>query len=496
MSVIGNTMMLPMPPLNGMDIPFDLSQNKAKQTAENCLEYRPNFKNDAAVNEPLDLRISYKKKLMFVEREADQKQLFGSVEKFRKVHKSRLFRSFDRPNEPWQKHLFRSFDRPNESWKKHLLGSVDMPSEAYKPHLFVSVDKSKPLNFHSEETLDLQSTLSDVTYPHAIHPAYQTAHHNALFKGVPNSMISSFLPRHPFLGSLFNNPSSIEFVRAHMENLENPIPDLLQPHSNKVKERYTCKYCGKLFPRSANLTRHLRTHTGEQPYKCNYCERSFSISSNLQRHVRNIHNKEKPFKCSLCDRCFGQQTNLDRHLKKHESDGPTILDDFPKTRNVQQKNEKYFAEIRNFAGKVAENTSEKAGNVTSLQSTFSIVNQLNRKTASSSSTDNNSTSQLQLPPGGDSLCAETSVKKTRLDSGGDSPLSTMTSSSKNSVSTACELENDREIVSERQNKTLTGPATLRLKIVSQAQNTDNNDSKSSKEAEYQEDNDRKRETTK
>ena len=60
--------------------------------------------------------------------------------------------------------------------------------------------------------------------------------------------------------------------------------------------RYTCKFCSKSFPRSANLTRHLRTHTGEQPYKCKYCERSFSISSNLQRHVRNIHNQEKPFR--------------------------------------------------------------------------------------------------------------------------------------------------------------------------------------------------------
>lgn len=68
------------------------------------------------------------------------------------------------------------------------------------------------------------------------------------------------------------------------------------------KDKHICKYCFKSFPRSANLTRHLRTHTGEQPYSCRYCERSFSISSNLQRHIRNIHNKEKPFKCLKCNR--------------------------------------------------------------------------------------------------------------------------------------------------------------------------------------------------
>ncbi|XP_044010199.1 MDS1 and EVI1 complex locus protein EVI1-B-like [Aphidius gifuensis] len=122
----------------------------------------------------------------------------------------------------------------------------------------------------------------------------------------------------------------------------------------KTKDRYSCKFCGKVFPRSANLTRHLRTHTGEQPYKCKYCERSFSISSNLQRHVRNIHNKEKPFKCPLCERCFGQQTNLDRHLKKHDADGPTILDDVRTHYHGQlpRTDESYFEEIRNFMGKI------------------------------------------------------------------------------------------------------------------------------------------------
>lgn len=73
---------------------------------------------------------------------------------------------------------------------------------------------------------------------------------------------------------------------------------------NKSRDRYSCKFCGKVFPRSANLTRHLRTHTGEQPYKCKYCDRSFSISSNLQRHVRNIHNKEKPFRYDTSFRLY------------------------------------------------------------------------------------------------------------------------------------------------------------------------------------------------
>jgi uncharacterized Zn-finger protein len=71
------------------------------------------------------------------------------------------------------------------------------------------------------------------------------------------------------------------------------------PKSFKEKGKHVCQFCKKTFPRSANLIRHVRTHTGEQPYSCSYCDRSFSISSNLQRHIRNIHNREKPFKCKI-----------------------------------------------------------------------------------------------------------------------------------------------------------------------------------------------------
>ncbi|XP_054612521.1 histone-lysine N-methyltransferase PRDM16 isoform X6 [Dunckerocampus dactyliophorus] len=160
-------------------------------------------------------------------------------------------------------------------------------------------------------------------------------------------------------------PTSLQHSAHPLFNFRSPPPSLSDAILRKGKERYACRYCGKIFPRSANLTRHLRTHTGEQPYRCKYCDRSFSISSNLQRHVRNIHNKEKPFKCHLCNRCFGQQTNLDRHLKKHEHEnipvsqqsgmisnlGTTISSPNSEPDNhalLDEKEDSYFSEIRNF----------------------------------------------------------------------------------------------------------------------------------------------------
>ncbi|XP_061637364.1 histone-lysine N-methyltransferase MECOM isoform X3 [Phyllopteryx taeniolatus] len=175
------------------------------------------------------------------------------------------------------------------------------------------------------------------------------------------SAIENMAEKLETFGSL--KPDSGDLLRSGPSMFDFRAPPSTLPETllRKGKERYTCRYCGKIFPRSANLTRHLRTHTGEQPYRCKYCDRSFSISSNLQRHIRNIHNKEKPFKCHLCDRCFGQQTNLDRHLKKHENgnlsgtamsspqselDGNgAILDD---------KEDSYFNEIRNFIGNTGQ----------------------------------------------------------------------------------------------------------------------------------------------
>ena len=57
-----------------------------------------------------------------------------------------------------------------------------------------------------------------------------------------------------------NNNNPFENWQHHQPN--NKLQYLNTRLNNK--DKYTCSYCGKVFPRSANLTRHLRTHTGEQ----------------------------------------------------------------------------------------------------------------------------------------------------------------------------------------------------------------------------------------
>ncbi|XP_047205242.1 ras-responsive element-binding protein 1 isoform X4 [Girardinichthys multiradiatus] len=54
------------------------------------------------------------------------------------------------------------------------------------------------------------------------------------------------------------------------------------------KRKKICTECGKRFWSLQDLTRHMRSHTGERPYKCQTCERTFTLKHSLVRHQR-IH---------------------------------------------------------------------------------------------------------------------------------------------------------------------------------------------------------------
>lgn len=334
--------------------------NKRKMETESTLK-------EETAEQPLDLRVQTKKQDA-ISKAANRKSRTPSPEPMEET---------PAPPDPPKLEEDAIAAPPMELESKDVQGN--------SPHLRTSLPIEQPPT----------NTPPHMAYPRPIHPMFLETMYRGpgTFPGFPSAPpppggttpesrlippLPPFAPPRglPFLGSLMNGLSGARpgggfdlLARPPLSAFPGVKPfqeAVMPPHHHhhhhhhhhvhgKMKDRYSCKFCGKVFPRSANLTRHLRTHTGEQPYKCKYCERSFSISSNLQRHVRNIHDKQRPFKCPLCERCFGQQTNLDRHLKKHEADdgsGVVSVADSPGSSNENEREDTYFDEIRSFMGKV------------------------------------------------------------------------------------------------------------------------------------------------
>lgn len=108
-------------------------------------------------------------------------------------------------------------------------------------------------------------------------------------------------------------------------NFAHPSGMLYHKRTEHFEEKpFACEDCGAKFGANSSLKNHMRLHTGEKPYCCKHCHMSFSVAAALAYHTKKKHSEGKMYVCQYCKAVFAQSIELTRHVRTHTGDRPYV----------------------------------------------------------------------------------------------------------------------------------------------------------------------------
>ncbi|KAG5285656.1 hypothetical protein AALO_G00005910 [Alosa alosa] len=99
-------------------------------------------------------------------------------------------------------------------------------------------------------------------------------------------------------------------------NMAYVAPPMPRQGRGMARRPIVCPVCQKHLLAPSELTKHMRSHTGERPYACGICGVHFAQKSSLKTHER-LHSGLRPYRCSHCGKDYTLSHHLKRHMRSH-----------------------------------------------------------------------------------------------------------------------------------------------------------------------------------